>query len=65
MKKVFRISGMTCPHCVKAVEIELKNLGLESFSVEIGKAEIVYDQDKVNNEDIINAISEAGYRVEE
>ncbi len=63
MKKVYKISGMSCNHCVKAVEIELKKLPLDSFSVEIGSAEIERDENKVSDEDINLAIEEAGFKV--
>jgi copper chaperone len=65
MKEILKIHGMTCGHCVKAVEMELKELLLESFSVEIGKAEVEYDPEKVSHNEIRNSIMEAGYSIEE
>ena len=63
IEKKYEISGMTCEHCVKAVEMELKNLDVESYDVEIGSANIKYDPDKVKEADIIAAVKEAGYEV--
>lgn len=63
IKKKYEISGMTCGHCVKAVEMELKDLDLESYDVEIGKADIKYDPEKVSEAQIIAAVKEAGYEV--
>ncbi len=63
VKKEFKINGMTCHHCVKAVEIELQDLGVNSYEVEIGFAVVEYDENKISEDQIINAISEAGYQV--
>ena len=63
MKKIIEIDGMTCNHCVKAVEMELKDLDLESIQIEIGKAIVDYNPDKVTLKEIANAINEAGYKV--
>ncbi|MFA3782797.1 heavy-metal-associated domain-containing protein [Melioribacteraceae bacterium 4301-Me] len=61
--KDFKIEGMSCHHCVMAIEKELSKLELESKNVEIGKAKVVYDENKINEQSIINAIEEAGYKV--
>ncbi len=61
--KTFAIQGMSCQHCVKAVEIELDELNLESYKVEVGSANINYDEKKVNEEEIVNSIIEAGFKV--
>ena len=62
-EKTYTIEGMTCSHCVMAVKMELKNLVLENFEVEIGSAKVKFDDNKVSEEEIINAIDEAGYKV--
>ena len=61
--KDFKIEGMSCNHCVMAVEKELSKLELENKKVEIGKASVTYDENKVNEQSIIHAIEEAGYKV--
>lgn len=53
---------MTCMHCVKAVEIELKEAGIKNFHVEIGKVEAEIS-DSTDEQKIIDAIKEAGYEV--
>ncbi len=66
MEKVeIKILGMSCMHCVKAVEIELKKLPLIEFKVEIGKANVTYNPEAVSFGAIVEAIEEAGYKVEE
>lgn len=57
------VEGMNCQHCVKAVEVELQELNLESFNVEIGKVTAKFDPEKIKVDSIKNAINEAGYKV--
>ncbi len=45
------------------VEKELDKLDIHSMNVEIGNARVEYDSEKTNEERIINAIEEAGYKV--
>lgn len=63
LEKTFAIEGMSCQHCVKAVEIELDELKIQSYKVEVGSADVKYDETIHNEEQIINAISEAGFKV--
>lgn len=65
MEKEFKIEGMSCGHCVMAVEKSLNNLDLEKKKVKIGSAKVNFDPEKVNEQEIINKIEEAGYRVVE
>ena len=62
-EKKFEIDGITCHHCVMAVEKELALLKLETVRVEIGSAEVQYDENKTSEQNIARAIAEAGYRV--
>lgn len=59
----FKIEGMTCHHCVMAVETELKDAGFDNFKVEIGSAKVNYDGKPENEEKIKAAIVEAGYKI--
>lgn len=61
--KEFKIEGMSCQHCVMAVEKELAKLTLEEKKVEIGSARIVYDENKVEENQIVEVINESGYKV--
>lgn len=61
--KEFKIDGMTCGHCVMAVKKELSKLNLESAEVEIGSAQVKFDETKIDSSAIENAISEAGFKV--
>jgi len=61
--KNFSVEGMNCKHCVKAIELELEEMNLESFKVEIGSVEVKFNIDNHSEEDIINAIDEACFKV--
>jgi copper chaperone len=65
MEKEFKIEGMSCGHCVMALEKELNKLDVENKKVEIGSVKIEFDPDKVSEEDIKNSIKESGYIVTE
>jgi copper chaperone len=56
------IEGMTCQHCVRAVDGRLrKTPGVEVTQVTIGGADLRYDPTRTNVEDIAEAIADEGY----
>jgi len=63
VKKIFKIDGMGCNHCVMSVKKSLSKLNLNDVKVEIGSAEVDYDESNVKESEIIKAIEEAGYKV--
>ncbi len=63
MEKEFKVEGMNCQHCVKAIEIELEELNLDSFDVEIASVKVKFDESKASEKEIIDAIDEAGFKV--
>lgn len=63
MEKIYKIDGMSCNHCVKAVEVELKKISLNSFEVEIGFAKINFDENKVTESEIHATIEKAGFTI--
>ena len=57
------IEGMSCGHCLNAVNRALAELpGVEIESVQIGRAEVRYDEQTISPEALEAAVSEAGYR---
>ncbi|KAE7995903.1 hypothetical protein FH972_000665 [Carpinus fangiana] len=61
------ISGMTCAACSNSVEAALKSVnGVLRASVALlqNKADVVFDQSLVKDEDIKNAIEDAGFEAE-
>jgi len=63
MKKQFEIQGMSCGHCVLAVEKKLNDLDLIKKQVKIGSVKVEYDPAIVSEKIIKNKIKEAGYLV--
>lgn len=60
----FKIEGMSCNHCVMAVRKELSKLeNVKVEDVKIGSAKVQYDESKLAEKDLANAIEEAGYKV--
>lgn len=66
MKSVnLKVAGMTCGHCVKAVEQALSEVpGAKVESVQVGRAKVATD-DNVPVGVLIDAVSDAGYEAEE
>lgn len=64
MNNKFKITGMTCAACSRAVERAVKKLdGTKEAHVNLAIEElyIEYDETKLSEQDIINAIENAGY----
>lgn len=58
-----KIEGMTCGHCVRAVEEALREIpGVRDVTVEIGHARVETD-DEVSREQLVSAVEEEEYRV--
>jgi copper chaperone len=58
------VSGMTCGHCVQAVEKALRNQdGVRNATVHLdgGAAEVEYEEARVSPEQLIAAVKEEGY----
>lgn len=67
-KKNLSISGMHCASCVSAVEKSLNSVeGVEQASVNLAteSATVSYDEGKVSNDDLEQAVQEAGYSLAE
>ena len=63
MKKTIKIEGMGCNHCVITVKKSLSKLDLKVLKVEIGSAEVEFNESKVKEIEIIRAIEKASYQV--
>jgi copper chaperone len=56
------IEGMTCEHCVRAVEGRLrKTPGVQVERVKIGSADLHYDPARTNLDQIADVIADEGY----
>jgi copper chaperone len=59
-----KIEGMSCGHCVSAVDKALKGLdGVQVEQVAIGTATVSYDPAATSPERITRAVEDEGYRV--
>ena len=58
------IDGMSCQHCVMRVKKVIEGLaGISGLSVEIGSAKVTFDEAKIQQADIENAVVKAGYKI--
>ncbi len=61
--KEIKIEGMSCGHCEMAVRKELSRLDdVKVKNVKIGEAVVEYDETKINEQKLYDAITEAGYK---
>ena len=59
-----KIEGMSCGHCAVHVKKALSDLdGVEVELVEVGSARVWYDDTKINQKTLSDAIEEAGYKL--
>jgi copper chaperone len=62
-RAVLHIDGMSCGHCLNAVNRALSELpGVEVDTVRMGRAEVRYDQTQVSPTQLEAAVADAGYR---
>ncbi|MDL4841238.1 copper chaperone CopZ [Aquibacillus rhizosphaerae] len=67
MGKTLNVTGMTCGHCKMSVEGALKEIdGVSAVEVnlEAGSVDVTFDESKVNDDVMKEAIEEQGYDVE-
>ncbi|WP_316274093.1 copper chaperone CopZ [Bacillus halotolerans] len=65
-QKTLQVEGMSCQHCVKAVETsvgELDGVSDVHVNLEAGKVDVTFDAGKVSVKDITDAIEDQGYDV--
>lgn len=62
----YRVIGMTCDHCVRAVTTELVLLdGVRSVDVDLAQGAVTVTSDgPLDTDDVREAIDEAGYALE-
>ena len=62
--KTFTISGMSCGGCVNSLTRVLKAVpGIEPLTIEVGKAHLRLDADRVNSQTVKDAVARAGFEV--
>lgn len=66
MNETLKVQGMSCAHCVNAVETSVGELqGVSDVKVDLGKGEVEvkYDDSKTSLQEIQEAIEDQGYSV--
>lgn len=64
MNKTFTISGMSCGGCVDSLTRVLKSVpGIEPIKIDVGKAELRLDADRVTSQTVKDAVARAGFAV--
>jgi copper chaperone CopZ len=62
--KTFTISGMSCGGCVNSLTRVLKTVpGIEPLKIEVGKAQLRLDADRVTSQIVKDAVGRAGFEV--
>jgi copper ion binding protein len=63
-KTSLKIEGMSCQHCVMRVKKAVDELpGVSHAEVGVGTAEITYDESKIKQKDVEQAVEKAGYKI--
>jgi copper chaperone len=63
MKTLIKIDGMSCQHCIMAVKKEIQKLEIKNLEVKIGEVTVEFDEEKLSQDDINQAIVDAGFVV--
>ncbi len=66
MRKVLKVEGMTCQHCVETVsEAVTKMAGIQRVDVSLEEKEVIvdFDESQTKMEDISAQIVEAGFEI--
>ena len=62
-KATLHIEGMSCGHCLNAVNRALSAVpGVRIDAIQIGRADVCYDEGSTGPSELEAAVSDAGYR---
>lgn len=65
METTLRVPGMTCAHCTRAVETEVRAVaGVTAVSADLATKLVTVTGERVNEEAVRAAVAEAGYEAE-
>ena len=67
-REKIKITGMTCPNCEKRIERKLSRTGgvvKASVSLADSTLDVTYEPDKVSRDDIVKAVKDLGYGVQD
>ncbi|MGE5300046.1 MAG: heavy-metal-associated domain-containing protein [Acidobacteriota bacterium] len=58
------VEGMSCQHCVMRVKKAVEGLaGIVKSDVQVGKVKVAFDESKIGQKAIEDAIVKAGYKI--
>jgi copper chaperone len=64
MDKIFIIDGMSCGGCVNSLTRVLKTVpGIEPLKIEVGKATLRLDSDRITSDTVKAAVERAGFEL--
>jgi len=63
--ETLNVSGMSCGHCVIALQNELEDKGITVKEISVGRAVIEYDDTAITPDAVTDAVKEAGYLLTE
>jgi copper chaperone len=64
MKRDYIVEGMTCEHCALSVREELSEVGgVEQVDVNLASGRVSVTGSGFSDDDLRNAVGEAGYRL--
>jgi len=64
MKKLLKIEGMSCGHCVMHVQSALEDIpGVKSAKVDLLERQALVEGDALDDQALCAAVADAGYRV--
>jgi copper chaperone CopZ len=64
MKKLLKIEGMSCGHCVMHVQSALEDIpGVKSAKVDLLERQALVEGDTLDDQALRAAVADAGYRV--
>src|SRR3990167_9137224 len=61
MKKIYHIKGMHCASCARNIEKSVSEIkGIKNASVNFAIKKLYVEAEKINDEEVINAVSKTG-----
>ncbi|MFW5804333.1 MAG: heavy-metal-associated domain-containing protein, partial [bacterium] len=65
MKKVYKVRGMSCKHCVNSVETNLKNIrGIKEVKADLASCEVAIEGETIDQDEIKKTVEGLGYTFE-
>jgi AraC family transcriptional regulator len=62
-QRTLYIKNMVCPRCIRVVKEDLERLGIEVIEVDLGRAEVIYDENDVDSSRIKDVLEKAGFEI--